>query len=189
MRFTVEPSPAGGYHVRMEESAAPLSHHDTLEEAEARVVAYQRGAGRRAGELVDLADGSEVLVRDEPLPDAAIGAVHPRSGAGLGIARYVRDRDRPETAEATVVVIDEWQGRGLGGLLLRRLSARARADGIETFTATLRTDNRSMLRAFERLGRVELRGAEGGTMEIDVELPVDDVPALLRSAATGHLRS
>jgi GNAT superfamily N-acetyltransferase len=231
MHFTVEPSPAGGYHVRMQGSPAPLSHHDTVEEAEARAAAYRRGAARLGGELVDLADGSEVLVRpvrpdDKPLFVAAwerfgtesrhrrflagkeqlsprelaqltevdhvdheaIGAVHPRTGAGLGVARYLRNRERPETAEAAVAVIDDWQGRGLGGVLLRRLSARARTNGIETFTASLLTDNRSMLRAFERLGRVELRGVDGATMEIDVELPVADTRTLLRSAAIGHVR-
>jgi GNAT superfamily N-acetyltransferase len=232
MRFTVDPSPAGGYHVRMEGSPAPLSHHDTLEDAEARIAAYQRGAAQPGGELVDLPDGSEVLVRpvradDKPLIAAAwerlsdesryrrfmtakkrlsprelahltevdhvdheaIAALDPRTHAGLGVARYIRNPDRPETAEAAVAVIDDWQGRGLGGLLLRRLSRRARVNGIETFTASLLTVNRSMLRLFERLGRVELRGMDGATMEIDVELPVDDMPTLLRSAATGHIRS
>lgn len=231
MRFTVEPSPAGGFHVRMEGSAAPLSHHDTLEEAEARVAAYQRGATRPSGELVDLPDGSEVRLRpvtpeDKPLFAAAweafgetsryrrfmvpkqhlsvhdleyftevdhvdheaIGALHPRSGAGLGVARYVRNRNRPETAEAAVAVIDAWQGRGLGGVLLRRLSTRAAANGIGTFTASLLTENRSMLRLFERLGRVHVRDIGGGTMEIDVDLPVGDARTLLRSAATNYVR-
>jgi GNAT superfamily N-acetyltransferase len=230
MEFTVDPSPAGGYHVRMEGSQAPLSHHDTLEEAEARVVAYQ--AAQPSGDLVDLPDGSEVLVRpvradDKPLLAAAwerfgeesryrrfmlpkkqlsprdfahfteidhvdheaIAALDPRTGAGLGVARYIRNPDRPGTAEAAVAVIDDWQGRGLGGVLLRRLSRRARVNGIEAFTASLLTDNRSMLRLFERLGRVELRGMDGATMEIDVELPVEEMPTLLRSAATGHIRS
>src|ERR687891_684889 len=77
MRFTLEPSPAGGYLVRMEGSEAPLSHHDTLEEAEARAAAYERGVTTPpGGELVDLPDGSEVLVRpvtpdDKPLFVAA----------------------------------------------------------------------------------------------------------------------
>jgi hypothetical protein len=74
-------------------------------------------------------------------------------------------------------------------MLLRRLSRRARVNAIDTFTASLLTNNRSMLHLFERLGRVELRGMDGATMEIDVELPVDDMPTLLRSAATGHIRS
>ena len=233
MRFTVEPSPAGGFYVRMAGAAAPLSRHDTEEEAEARRAAYQRGAAQSLrGELVDLPDGSGVLIRpvepeDVPLFVAgwegfgdesryrrfmvpknhlstqeleyfthvdhvdheALGAIEPRTGAGLGVARYVRDRDRPDTAEAAVAVIDDWQGRGVGGVLLRRLSRRAQANGITTFTATLLTENRSMLRLFERLGRVHVRGRDGATIEIDVELPVDDARTVLRSAATGHVRS
>jgi GNAT superfamily N-acetyltransferase len=233
MPFTVEPSPAGGYHVRMPGSPVPLSHHDTLEEAEERLAVYCRGASRPArGDLVDLPDGSEVRIRpvtseDKPLFAAAwegfgetsryrrfmmpkqhlsmreleyfteidhvdheaIAAVEPRTGAGLGVARYLRDPRRPHAAEAAVAVIDEWQGRGLGGVLLRRLSARAAASGIRTFTASLLTDNRSMLRLFERLGHVRVRDIGGGTMEIDVELPVEDARTLLRSTATGHVRS
>ena len=185
MRFTVHPSPAGGYHVRMAGSPAPLSRHDTLEEAEARIAAYERGVGRPGGELVDLPDGSEVLVRPD---DEAIVALSPRGGDALGVARYRRDPERPATAEATVTVIDDWQGRGLGSVLLRRLCRRAKADGIDTFTASLLTDNRSMLRLFERLGRVQVRELDGSSMQIDVELSVDDVRTLLRSAATGHVR-
>jgi L-amino acid N-acyltransferase YncA len=118
----------------------------------------------------------------------AIGALDPRTGAGLGVARYLRNPHRPDTAEAAVAVVDEWQGRGLGGVLLRRLCRRAKANGIDTFTASLLTDNRSMLRLFERLGRVSVRELDGPAMEIDVELPVDDMRTLLRSAATGHVR-
>jgi GNAT superfamily N-acetyltransferase len=231
MRFTVEPSPAGGFHVRLAGVAAPLSHHDTEEEAEARRLAYERGAGEPSkGELVDLSDGSEVIVRpvrpeDKPLFAAgwerfgeesryrrfmghkatltpreleffteldhvdheALGAIEPRSGEGLGVARYTRNPDRPNTAEAAVAVIDAWQGRGLGGVLLRRLCRRAAANGIDTFTASLLTGNRSMLRLFERLGAVRTHGIDAGILEIDVELPVDDAATLLRSAATGHV--
>jgi hypothetical protein len=50
MRFFVEPSPRGGYHVRAEGEERPISHHDTEEEAERRANAYARGvsAERRA---------------------------------------------------------------------------------------------------------------------------------------------
>ena len=44
-----------------------------------------------------------------------------------------------------------------------------------------------MLRLFERLGAVHTRAIEGGVMEIDVELPVDEAATLLKSAATGHV--
>src|SRR4051812_18569980 len=233
MRFTVEPSPAGGFHVRMVGTAAPLSRHDTEEDAQIRRQAYERGAGEPPrGDLVDLPDGSEVIVRpvrpeDKPLFAAgwerfgegsryrrfmghkaaltpreleffteldhvdheALGAIEPRTREGLGVARYMRNQDRPNTAEAAVAVIDAWQGRALGGVLLRRLCGRATANGIETFTASLLTGNRSMLRLFERLGAVRSRGLDAGVLEIDVELPLDDAATLLRTAATGYVRS
>ena len=46
MRFSVEPSPAGGYLVRLEGVDAPVSRHDTEEEAEAAAWAYRHGAER-----------------------------------------------------------------------------------------------------------------------------------------------
>ena len=46
MRFTVEPSPAGGYNVKMEGVDAPVSHHDTEEEAEAAAWADRQGSER-----------------------------------------------------------------------------------------------------------------------------------------------
>jgi GNAT superfamily N-acetyltransferase len=117
----------------------------------------------------------------------AIGATALRTGAGLGVARYMRDERRPDVAEAAVAVIDAWQGRGLGGVLLRRLCRRATTNGIHTFSASLLTGNRSMLRLFERLGTVAVRDIDAGILEIDVELPVNDMNTVLRSAATGHV--
>jgi uncharacterized protein DUF2188 len=43
MRFFVELSPSGGYFVRAEGADAPVSRHDTEEEAEAAAAAYARG--------------------------------------------------------------------------------------------------------------------------------------------------
>jgi GNAT superfamily N-acetyltransferase len=228
MQVYVEPSPAGGYFVRLRGEGAPVSRHDTEEEAEAAAAAYLSGLARveQATELVVLADGSEVLVRqvrpeDKPLFVAgwaglsnesvyrrflqtrdglsvgelaffteidhvdheAIGALSDREG--VGVARYVRDRERPHMAEAAVVVIDAWQGRGLGGKLLRRLCARATENGIRVFTATLLASNDAMLALLSRLGTVEVRRREGPAIEVDVELPVE-LPTLehvLREAA------
>ncbi len=121
--------------------------------------------------------------------EAALEAIDPRTREGIGVARYVRNRDRPSSAEVTVAVVDAWQGRGLGGLLLRRLSRRAAADGIDTFTASLQTGNRSMVRSLQRLGAVRPRRPDSDVLEFDVELPTDDAAMLLRNAATGYVRS
>jgi GNAT superfamily N-acetyltransferase len=89
-------------------------------------------------------------------------------------------------------VVDEWQGRGLGSLLLERLGERAREIGVHHFTATLLTSNKAMLAAFHHLGCVRgHREAGGAEMTIDVEFPThaDDetLATALRSAAAGHV--
>jgi GNAT superfamily N-acetyltransferase len=235
MRFYVEPSPAGGYFVKLRGSDAPVSRHDTEEEALARRDAYQVGAsvGPKTGENVRLRDGSHVLVRpvrpnDKPLFVAgferlsaesrylrfmghkkllsvrdleffteldhadheAIGAIDPFTGEGLAVARYMRYPDDRSAAEAAVVVIDAWQGRGLGSVLLERLVQRARENGVERFEATLFTDNRAMLALFERIGDVEVLSHEGQTIQIDIALSTQDDGALreaLRVAARGEV--
>jgi GNAT superfamily N-acetyltransferase len=235
MRFYVEPSPAGGYFVKLAGSDAPVSRHDTEEEALARRDAYQVGASKEpsTGENVRLRDGSHVLVRavrpdDKPLFVAgferlseesrylrfmgykkvlslrdleffteldhadheAIGAIDPFTGEGLAVARYMRLAHDRSSAEAAVVVIDAWQGRGLGSVLLERLVDRARAAGIERFEATLFTDNKAMLALFERIGEIEVLQHEGQTMQIDIALSTGDDDALhqaLRVAARGEV--
>jgi GNAT superfamily N-acetyltransferase len=122
----------------------------------------------------------------------AIGAVDVASGAGVGVARMMRDPQcSGECAETAVAVVDEWQGRGLGGVLLGRLVARARELRLERFRAVLRTDNRAMLALFQRTGDMRVRDREGGVTTIEVELPLDGpdgaLGAALRSAAAGRI--
>jgi len=99
---------------------------------------------------------------------------------GLGVARYVRDPARPDTAEVAVTVIDDWQGRGLGTLLLETLSARARQEGIRSFTALMLATNEPMMDLLRHLDAdVRVTHRETGTVEI--EMPIPDVglaPAL-----------
>jgi GNAT superfamily N-acetyltransferase len=147
---------------------------------------YLRFMGSKKGLSSDeLAFFTEIDHRDHD----AVGALDPETGEGLGVARAVRVPGRPHAAEAAVAVIDAWQGRGLGGALLRALTARAIEHGIGCFTASLFTTNTSMLRLFERLGPVHVREHDGAAMQIDVELPVggEALRVALRSAATGHV--
>ncbi len=231
LRFYVEPSPSGGYFVKLEGADAPISRHDTEEEALERRAAYEAGAAREAttGDNVRLRDGSLVLVRpvrpnDKPLfvagferlseesrysrfmapkkalsvheleffteledaRHAAIGALDPYTGEGLAVARYACLEDDAEAAEAAIVVIDAWQGRGLGAVLLRRLMWHAQDRGIERFHASLLTSNHAMLALFERIGEVEVLDVAAGAMSVNVTLHVGDGRALyeaLRIAA------
>ena len=114
-----------------------------------------------------------------------------RRGEGVGVARYVRDRERPHVAEAAVTVVDAWQHRGLGGKLLRRLCARATENRIRVFCASLFAANDAMLALFERLGEVTVTRRDGATIEIDVELPVEyeTLEHTLREAAAGRVQA
>jgi RimJ/RimL family protein N-acetyltransferase len=112
----------------------------------------------------------------------AIGAIDVETGEGVGVARMHRSESDPELAEAAVTVVDDWQGRGLGGLLLRRLTDRAQELGVRRFEATLFTNNRAMLSLFQRLGctRAQRQGLD--VLEIDVELPVGETEGALSTA-------
>jgi GNAT superfamily N-acetyltransferase len=101
----------------------------------------------------------------------AIVATEERSGEGVGVARYVRNPQHPDTAEVAVTVIDEWQGRGLGTLLLEVLGGRARAEGIERFTAMMLASNQQMMEVLEGLGPVEVVDRDAGTVQIEIPIP------------------
>ena len=113
----------------------------------------------------------------------ALDADHPDE-PGMGVARYVRLEDEPDVAEAAVTVVDRYQGRGLGTLLLAVLAATAVARGLKVFRNYVLTDNDTMLDLFDRLGahRVD----EGyGVYRIDAPLPADVDE--LRDSAIGHV--
>ena len=88
----------------------------------------------------------------------------------MGVARYVRDRERRDSAEIAVVVNDAWQGHGVGSALLFQLADRARHEGITRLTALMLTDNRSMARLFAELGEPRVVSRDGGTVELAVEI-------------------
>ena len=123
----------------------------------------------------------------------AIGAVDPETGHGVGIARFVRDVADPTRAEVAVTVADDWQGRGVGKLLLERLSDRARAHGITHFTALVAADNRAMQALVSHIGRpARITHLADATFEYDIELGAtglaDQLEQALRAAAAGHIR-
>jgi len=68
----------------------------------------------------------------------------------VGGGRYVMVADG--RAEVAFTVIDAYQGKGLGGLLLKHLCAIARSSGLRQFIAEVLPDNRPMLALFEHCG-------------------------------------
>ena len=110
----------------------------------------------------------------------AIIALDEQTGEGIGVARYVRNRTRPEAAEFAVTVIDDWQGQGVGTLLLEVLSARAREEGITTFTALMLATNQEMMDVLTALAPVRIVDRELGTVEIEMPIPKVGLSRALR---------
>ena len=78
-----------------------------------------------------------------------------------------------------MTVIDDWQGRGLGTLLLEVISARAREEGITTFTALMLATNEEMIDLLKRLDPVRIIDREAGRVEVEVPIPqIGLAPAL-----------
>ena len=119
----------------------------------------------------------------------AIGAVDPVSGRGVGIARFIRRADRPRVAEAAVTVADEWQGLGVGTLLLDALAERAREEGVATFTAVLLATNHEMYELLENIARVRVVDRQTGTVEVEVDLPPIGVGPHLRELLRAYRRA
>jgi RimJ/RimL family protein N-acetyltransferase len=97
----------------------------------------------------------------------------------VGVARYVRLPGRRELAEVAVEVVDEWQRRGVATALLLELTERARAAGVEEYSAVVGRDNEVMNDVLERLGAEPLRELEEG-VEYVVDLESEPVASRLR---------
>lgn len=93
------------------------------------------------------------------------GDPHP----GLGIGRYIRLREQPDSAEFAIVVLDDWQGRGCGTLLLGAVLLAARHNRIERAVAQVLRENDPMLSMLRNFG-AELRQGDPGELEAVVDL-------------------
>lgn len=116
---------------------------------------------------------SEATLRYLTHPDGerhvALGAVDcTREGTpGIGAARYVRLAEQPSVAEAAVVVVDAYQQRGVGSLLLAALSRVAADRGVVRFRGYVLADNRAFLTYLRALGAVNEK-AHDGVIQLDV---------------------
>ena len=100
----------------------------------------------------------------------ALLAVDEDSGEAVGVARFVR-LERPDAAEAAIIVVDSWQGSGLGKAMLRMLAEAARDVGVERFEANVLHNNAPMLSLLDSLGPRRVLRREGSSLVIEVPLP------------------
>jgi len=89
----------------------------------------------------------------------------------IGIVRFLRFEQNPARAEVAATVVDGFQGRGLGRLLLRRLTEAARERGVRTFHCEVADTNSRVLGLVHEAGLWPERG-EDDVVAIEVPLPV-----------------
>jgi GNAT superfamily N-acetyltransferase len=96
---------------------------------------------------------------------------------GMGIGRYVRLRHDPAVAEAAITVLDAYQGRGLGTVLLALLTRTALMNDVRVFRNYVLADNQAMLELFDQLG-ASRQLMNRRVYEVDFELPTEvaDLP-------------
>jgi RimJ/RimL family protein N-acetyltransferase len=91
---------------------------------------------------VDQTDHVAVAVRDEGAPNKD----------GVAVARFVRLKQEPTAAEFAITVVDDYQNRGIGTLLVRVMLAAAAGRGIRILRGFVLDSNQRMLHILERFG-------------------------------------
>jgi acetyltransferase len=83
--------------------------------------------------------------------------------ATLGVGRFIRRHDRPDTAEFAIVVADAFQGIGLGSAIAEQLAELAVERGIRHFSATVLHENTTVRALLRRISRrlAEARWSDG----------------------------
>lgn len=92
-------------------------------------------------------DELEHLTNIDHVFHCAYGVSALKNGApeGVAVARFVRDPNDPSVAEFAIVVADEYQGKGVGKLLLAELIKQARIKGVKQLTGKMDAGNHVML--------------------------------------------
>lgn len=83
----------------------------------------------------------------------------------IGVARYIREPDT-RRAEFAIVLSDDWQGRGLGFELLRRLIAAAKANAIACLDGAVLSENAPMIALAKKLGFLVHRDPRGAQVTL-----------------------
>lgn len=96
----------------------------------------------------------EYLANVDQLNHVAWGVADPSADPELGIAvgRFIRVETCPNCAELALTVIDDYQGQGIGTVLLALLYLLAQNHEIDFFVGTMLSQNHRFLLRLQRLG-------------------------------------
>jgi RimJ/RimL family protein N-acetyltransferase len=100
-----------------------------------------------------------------------------------GVARFVRNPQRPDEAELAVTICDELQGMGLGRALGSALADVAKSLGVRRFTASLLGTNLAAHRLFAAITRRVQTVHSAGIADLVAELETREHPIVPSSLA------
>jgi acetyl coenzyme A synthetase (ADP forming)-like protein len=98
----------------------------------------------------------------------------------IGVGRYICAEDDHRRAEFALAVVDPWQGRGVGTLLMEHLARLAAADGVERFEADILATNRKMFDVVVALGFHVDETARAGV--VHAWFPIEPTPETRRAS-------
>ena len=115
----------------------------------------------------------------------AWGALDPMrpSEPGLGIGRWVRLNGKPDTAEFSLTVVDDAQGRGVGTTLLAVLYLSALSLDVRVLRGVVARSNDRMVHWMQRLGATEVPDDDPDDGAISFDLAVSSDPDSLPDTA------
>ena len=87
----------------------------------------------------------------------------------IGLARYFRLDEEPDVAEFALTVIDGFQKRGVGMILLKALIDRARENRIRVFRGSVLSSNYQMIRMLKS-HKAKFSDEGNGTLCFDFEI-------------------
>ena len=144
-------------------------------------------------QAIDVSGLARAIVQVDPDEHLTLLVLHGADGGRMiGGAQYFRTEGG--RAEFSVSVTDEFQGRGIGSILIGQMAQIAAEHGITTFVADVLPENHGMINAFRSSGfELSIRAAPG---TIEIEFPIGITDEALRrfedretQAAIGAMRT
>jgi GNAT superfamily N-acetyltransferase len=109
----------------------------------------------------------DYLTRIDGRDRMALGALDSATGRGAGVARWTRDG--ADSAEAAILIVDEFAPRGIGHWLFGGLIVAAKRAGLKRLHGETHADNQAMLGLAAAFG-AETRYLGGGRTELALDL-------------------
>ncbi|WBB57176.1 GNAT family N-acetyltransferase [Verrucosispora sp. WMMD573] len=106
-----------------------------------------------------------------------VAATTGSGGAAESVVAMANLLAEGDEAELALLVRDDWQRRGLGSTLLRRLTRQAESAGYAAMVLHVQADNAPMLRTLRRLSRPTTVQRDGALLTMTVPLVAEETAA------------